>query len=526
MTSPKRTSRPKSPSAKAPRPNASPSGTPSLTFSPEIAALLVRLRDHFAARGVEAYCVGGVVRDAISGWATADVDIALHAADVGSVAAEMARSFTATLVPLDEERQVFRVVPAGGAYIDLTPVRGGGINADLALRDFTIDALAIPFDGLDLAYPSLLDPLGGIADLRAGTVRACGPGVFREDPLRLLRGVRLAAEMCLVVEPSTQAMMREEHRLLATVTGERTRDEFCRILAAPGAVASLRLLDNLGLLTMIIPELEEARGVGQPKEHYWDVLQHSLETVGAMEQVLRQSQGDPQFLDAIPWNAAFASYFQRPTGGGRNRLLLAKLTALLHDISKPATKTVEPDGRIRFLGHPVKGAEVTEQIMERLRFTSQEVRMVSIMVEEHLRPGLISRGANEPTRRALYRFFRDAEDVVVDTLFLSFADYMAARGPLMETDDWALYSGKIRDILSHWQEWLSVPPTVKLVDGHDIMREFKLPPGPRIGSLLEAVMEGHASGEISSKEEALVLVGRLLHPKRGSAPARGKAPAA
>ena len=488
--------------------------------------LLVRLREHFAAQGVEGYCVGGLVRDAIVGRPTADIDVAVHADDVQAVGAEIARSFPGTLVPLDQERQVFRIVLAGGVYLDLTPVRGGSIEADLALRDFSIDAMAIPFDGLDLAAPGMLDPLGGIDDLSARIVRATGPGVFREDPLRLLRGVRLAAEIGLAIEPATQAMMREDHALLAAVSGERVRDEFCRILAAPGAVASLRLLDDLGLLTVVIPELEEARGVGQPKEHYWDVLQHSLEAVGTMEQVLRQSPGAPLYLDAVPWNETFAAYFQRLTGGNRNRLVLAKLTALLHDISKPATKTIEADGRIRFLGHPVKGAQVSEEIMERLRFTSREVRMVSIMVEEHLRPGLISRGANEPTRRALYRFFRDAEDVVVDTLFLSFADYMAARGPLMETDDWALYSGKIRDILSHWQEGLSVPPTVKLVDGHDIMREFKLPPGPRIGMLLEAVMEGHASGEINSKEEALALVRRLLRPKRGSAPAHGKAPAA
>ncbi|MBF8299049.1 MAG: poly(A) polymerase [Dehalococcoidia bacterium] len=482
----------------------------SLTLDPRTAQVLLRLRGFFASRSQTAYCVGGLVRDGLLGRPTADVDVAVIARDLGSAARALAVEFAAALVVLDEERQVFRIVLPAGMHLDLSPVRGGSIEADLALRDFTIDALALPLDSWPFDPDRILDPTGGRADLERRVIRATTSAAFQEDPLRLLRGVRLAAEMAFSIDSTTESWIRAQAGRLSSTAAERVRDEFCRILAAPHALDSLRLLDRLGLLMVIVPELEEARGIGQPKQHYWDVLQHSLEAVGAMEQVLRQTPGDPAVLAEVPWDDNVQAYFQQEIGGGRSRLVLAKLTALLHDVSKPATKTIDPNGRIRFLGHPVKGAGVSEGVLQRLRFTSREAHMVSVMVEEHLRPALISSGKNQPTRRALYRFFRDAEGVVVDTLFLSFADYMAARGPLLETDDWAVYSSKIRAILLDWQDRVSVAPPGKLVDGHDIMKEFRLAPGPRIGVLLEAVTEGHASGEINSPEEALALVGRLL----------------
>lgn len=499
-----------------------------LSFAPEAAALVRRLQDFCAQHHIEAYLVGGAVRDAVApgapGYkpvaASADIDIAVTAQSVAPVAEALGRLLRASVVRLDAERQFTRIVPReGGMYVDVAPIRGD-ILADLVLRDFTINALAIPLSGLDLRASRglVIDPLTGVDDLRTGTVRACGDSVFADDPLRLLRGPRLAAELGFAIEPATQEQVRRDAHLLAHASGERVRDEFCRILAAPRVTAHLRQLDNLHLLMQVLPEMEESRDVGQPKEHYWDVLNHSLEAVGRMEQVLRQTPGDRTLLAHIPWDEDTAAYFRQAPGGGttqapsggRSRLVLGKLAALLHDVAKPATKTIEPSGRMRFLGHPVKGAEVSDRIMERLRFSNRETRIVSMLVREHLRPGLISRGNEPPSRRAMFRFFRDADDAVLDTLYLSFADYMAARGPLIEPEDWRLYTARICHILADWKSRVSTTPKVRLIDGHDIMRTFSLLPGPHLRTLLDTVTESQAAGEITSRTDALCLVENLL----------------
>ncbi len=424
----------------------------------------------------------------------------------------------ATLVVLDAERHIYRLVSREeGWNVDLTPMRGD-VAAGAQLRDFTIDALAVPLDEFlaGSGTDALLDTVGGLEDLRLGQVRAVNQTVFVEDGLRLLRAVRLAAELGFTIEPGTAETIRAEAHRLEGVAQERVRDEFSRIMAVPGSARYLRLLDELGLLTRVLPELEEGRGVQQPKEHYWNVLDHSIETVAAMEQVLRLVPDDKARLGDVPWDEATAEYFNEEISEGRTRAVVAKIAALLHDVAKPATKSIESNGRIRFLGHPTKGAEMSQRALRRLRFSNREVKMVSGIVTEHLRPGLLTRSEEPPTRRAVYRFFRDAGDIAVDTLYLSFADTLAARGPLLEDEEWRLYAGRISSILKSSQERRPEVRPVRLIDGHDLMHEYGLEPGRRVGELLDAILESQAAGEIVSREEALAMAGRLLGVTAGA----------
>jgi poly(A) polymerase len=463
-----------------------------------------------AARGARGYLAGGAVRDALLGRPIADLDVAV-AAPPESVAGELAAAFAAPSFPLDAERGIYRLALDGGRLVlDLTPL-AGEIAQDARRRDFTIDALALPLESLAEAVPAasaILDAVGGLADLERRTVRAIADDVFREDAARLLRAVRLAAELSFTIEPATGGLIRRDAALLATVAGERVRDELFRTLAVPGAAGSLRLLDDLGLLTRIFPELEAARGAGQPKEHYWDVLQHSIEAVAEAERVVREVSDQAPGIEQVPWDDELSRRFAEEVSGGRSRRVLLKLAALLHDVAKPATKTIEADGRIRFLGHPRLGARMTETALSRLRLSARETRAVVAMVEEHLRPGLITRD-DGPSGRALYRYFRDAGEVAIDTLFLSLADSRAARGPLLELEDWRLYAGKIRGMLDAWRGRTAAVQPPRLVDGHDLMRELGLRPGPRIGELLETVREAQAAGEIATRSEAIALAARL-----------------
>jgi len=490
-------------------------------LQPWLRPFLERLRTFLLERHVEAYLVGGYVRDCLLGRETNDVDLAVNAEAVG-LTQEVANLFGGRFVLLDEANQVARVVfpPASAEshqrwYLDLSTLRGG-IVGDLPQRDFTINAMAVDLqEVLNEAEISIVDPFGGRADLESKIVRVVREEAFQEDPARLLRAVRFASELGFTIEEKTKSLIIRFHPFIASVASERVKDEFCRILAAQKAAHSLRYLDESGLLGVIMPELTAAKGVEQPKEHFWDVFSHSLETVSAIESLLRVegSSAKPwikeEVLAIVPWSLRLAQHFDEEIGGGQTRRTLLKLAALLHDIAKPQCKIAEENGRIRFFGHAQEGAAIASQILQRLRFSNREIKMVQKTIEYHLRPGQL---ANQglPTRRAIYRYFRDTEEVGIDTLYLNLADHLAARGPQLDYATWQEHVETTRYVLQKRLEEANMMAPLKLIDGHDLINRFGLNPGPHIGELLELAREAQAAGEIGTKEEALAFVERQL----------------
>ncbi|MGB2826578.1 MAG: HD domain-containing protein, partial [Dehalococcoidales bacterium] len=255
------------------------------------------------------------------------------------------------------------------------------------------------------------------------------------------------------------------------------------------------------------------KGVTQPREHCWDVFEHSLRTVKAVDFLLREGDWEyagTEALEAIPWSLELTQHFSREVGHGSTRKALLRLTALLHDIAKPQTKMVEQTGRTRFLGHPQEGALAVTDIMERLRFSTREIKLVEIMVRYHLRPTQMSH-EGLPTNRAIYRYFRDAGEAGIDILFLSLADHLAARGENLDIAHWREHAEIIAHVLARHaeEEKLTAPP--KLVDGHDLINLSDLSPGPRFAEILEAVREAQAAGEVSTREEALQYIQHTLN---------------
>ena len=478
---------------------------PTIALNPPLLPDSVEpLRRFFKSQRLAAYLVGGAVRDSLLGAAGLDLDIAVQG-DAVRVVEGAAAALGCKAYPLDAARGIFRISSGGEApYVDLSPLRGS-IENDLAQRDFTIDAIALPMT--EGAAP--IDPYGGIQDLDRRLVRALSPSVFVDDPGRLLRGIRLAAQLDFDIETSTRGWMKDTAGLISSVAPERTREELLRLLGDRNTVRWLREMDDLSLLCRILPELEEARGVAQPKEHYWDVFDHCVETVGRVERLLQSEECKGFLGEDTPVNAR--DYFAQHAADGHSRLDLLKLVGLLHDISKPATKTVEPSGRIRFFGHDAEGAEVAGNILRRLRFSRAGVDLASTMVENHLRPGQMAKQGELPTRRAVYRFHRDLGDAAIDTVYLNLADYLAARGPDLDQDDWDYRCEVARHILRGSGAGERTAKPAKLIDGHDIMRELGIPAGPKVGEMLEIVREAHSSGCISTREEALSLLAGELH---------------
>ena len=384
------------------------------------------------------HAVGGFLRDTLLDRPTKDLDITVRG-DAMQVARRLAGEMGGSYVALDQPHQIARVVlqSEGEWRIDLASLQGNR-EQDLARRDFTIDAMSAPLSNLleEGWTERILDPFDGKGDISNGVVRAIGDGVFQEDAIRLLRAVRLQATLGFDIEGETLRLIQRDAQLLHTVSGERVRDEFLTILASNKAVEHVHLLDKLGLLCRILPELEEGRGVTQPKEHYWTVLEHNIESVGMAEGLLARSLKPDWILEEVPWDGKLEAHFAETVSDGHTRSTLLKLTALLHDVAKPATKMVTPEGRTRFFGHQEQGADTARTALGRLRLSRRGREMVATQIEHHLRPSQLSQKGEMPTQRAVYRFFRSLGDVAIDTLYLSMADYLAARGPQIEREEW------------------------------------------------------------------------------------------
>jgi poly(A) polymerase len=463
---------------------------------------------------IDAYLVGGFVRDwLVSARPGEDIDIAV-AGDPEGIAREIAGRFGGTVVPLGLAHGVVRVaVPSdsengdGPWNIDVDGF-SGTIEEDLARRDFTVNAMAVPLADWP-SMDSVIDPFGGRADLARKTISALGPTVFQDDPGRLMRTVRLAGQLRFRIEPGTSKMIAADAGLLANVSKERVREEFMKILSLDGAKGQLEVLDHFGLFEQVIPELQNAKGVEQPVEHYWDVWGHTMHTVEAAELITKGHQNSPIY-SCVPWTADSKAHFNQHATDGHTRGTVLKLAALFHDVAKPQTKSLEANGRTHFFGHSEKGAKVATNRLGQLRVSSHGIEMVAKMVEHHLRPTGMKNGDEWPTNRAIYRYFRDVGDVAIDTLYLSMADYLAALGPNLVHDDWLDHARMVGHILHVGTSEPVSPTSTRLITGNDLLTHFNIQPGPEIGAVLERVEEARAAGEIETKDQALEMAANAL----------------
>ena len=483
----------------------------------DAADLLTRLGGFFAARGVEnVWVVGGAVRDTIQGREFHDVDLAVEgdSAGVGRAVADFLGGTPVVLEPWNVTRVA--VPPDDGEstpyIVDISGYQGK-IEDNLRSRDFTVDAMAIPLRAWDTdeRFDALVDPTGGLGDLARHVLRITGDGVFQDDPGRMLRGVRIANQLAFRMDPDTARAIRRDASRLDRVSAERVRDEFLAILAADGARTQLEVLDRLDLLCRVIPELEATRNCDQPRaHHYWDVWGHSLHCVEYAEAITAGHRNNAIYTMA-PWTVKEDAHFAEIIGDGHNRRTVLKLAALFHDIAKPQTKGPDQNGRIRFLGHSVQGAEVTESRLRAMRISRRATALVSAMVLHHLRPSQLRERDQMPSTRAIYRYYRDLGDAAVDTLYLAMADFLAARGPELSPERWNNYARMIATVL----EAGAAPPAREegpraLLNGHDLMDKLNIQPSPVVGVLLEKLREAQAVGEIANRDEALALATRLL----------------
>jgi len=477
------------------------------------------------------YLVGGAVRDAALGRPVADLDLACR--NARALAAAVARAFKGALVTLDADNAVYRLVlpPARGRalkQIDVAEILGAGIAEDLARRDFTVNAAALELTGAPPASvpeSAFLDPRGGLADLRRRVLRVEDDKPLKDDPLRLLRAFRVAAQAGLTIEPETKTLIRKHRRLIAEPAGERVQAELLALLAAPGAAARLREMDECGLLTALFEDLEPARRCAEGYYGPGGVLKHTLDVCARLELLL---DGFRKIYPDLgrPFDEWLAA---RASAGAPERAVLM-LAALLHDVSKPETaRTV--DGRLRFFEHDARGAVRAGGLLRRLRFSREHVDTVEEIVRQHLRPGHLASGG-PVTEKAVYRFFRDLGARAPGLLVVCWADhasYMpeprlkrllgAACGVPPRAGLSRLRPEEARKTVRHLQlvstllrryfDEERAPVPARLLDGREVMKALKIPPGPKVGEALERLREAQAEGKVRDRAGALAFVARL-----------------
>lgn len=456
-----------------------------------------------AARGLQVYLVGGTVRELLLGRPVQDLDLAVDRQTL-ELAQELARVLGGTYVLLNEAERSARVVWQR-EEIDLTEFRASTLAADLQLRDFTVNALAIPLTSLYRPGPvPVIDPWGGLTDLAAGRLQLLLPENFRTDPLRLLRAFRFAATHGFVLAPELAAVIRSYGSLIQAVPGERVRAELFRLLAVPQATPIITEMDRLGFLEQLFPELADLKGVPQNGYHHLDVWGHTLATLANLETVAAEPQ---RYFNKCA--ATVAAYAAVP-----EKMVLLKLAALFHDAGKPKTAAYREDKeRYTFYFHDRVGVEIFTCVAERLRLSGQETRTVTLLISLHMRPFLLLPAFRQGTLRpgALGRYIKAAKKELAGTWLLAMADSLAGQGPQKPADAEEALAAFCDAVYTFWQEkYRPFQRQPRLLTGHDLIRQLHLQPGPLFRRLLAAVEEAALEGRVRNREEALELVRKLV----------------
>jgi poly(A) polymerase len=453
-----------------------------------------------ALAGQDAWIVGGTVRDELLGRPIVDVDLALDGdvrAAAGAIAAQAGPG--AARFELSGPFRTWRVVgPEHAWQVDVSALRGGSIDADLRLRDLTINAIGRPVGGGDP-----IDPTGGRADLDARIARVVSEQALVDDPLRTLRVARFATELDLHVDPDSAVLTARHAPGLERIAGERVFQELKRIIAAPRIRAGLTLMDELGLTAHALPELSALDGVEQNRYHHADVLGHTLEVLDealAMEADPAQTFG-PERADEV------RALLAEPLADGLTRAHGLRLGALLHDAAKPQTRAVGPDGEtLGFPRHDVEGAELVRDLFTRLRTSDALKTHVAALTRHHLRLGFLVHERDELgvlPRRAVYRYLVTTDPVEVDVTLLSTADRLATRGRKAD-EAIAKHVDLAKRMLGDALDWRAGRTRPKpLLRGDELAAELGIQPGPKVGELLGALAEASFAGEIADRQEAL-----------------------
>ncbi len=457
------------------------------------------------------YVAGGAVKDCLLGLPVSDVDIVFPPEAMG-IALRFAEMTGAPRIALRQDepgKMLERVVVRQGdetLLFDFTACRGPSIESDLAVRDFTLTAMALPLSAFIKGdFSGIIDPFGGRGAVRDKEIRALSDETFRQDPLRLLRAFRLAAELGFTIRGETLEMVSRDGALLGTVSGERVRDEIFRILEVNSCHPCIEAMDRVGLLGRVFPEMAAMKGIEQDGYHALDVWSHTMLCLKEMETIIENPRGE--FGDA---GGDFRDYLAGGFVRGRSRAALLKLATLLHDAGKPGKVSRDVEGQSHFYGHAAAGEAFAEGVAERLRLSKAERDYLKLLVVNHMHLVHLTAETSR-TRRSVLHFFRKYGEDYRALLLLFAADTRATAGPKMTPERVCLIREAVTEMLRLYEEdllpRLREPP---LLTGRDLIDRFGLEPGALIGEILRKVEDARLEGLVFDRDSALEVAAALL----------------
>ena len=467
----------------------------------------MNIRDDFVIKNInEGYLVGGSIRDFLMGKTTYDRDIAIKGAE--DFAKKTASKFDATLITLDSENKIYRVVLKDKVnYLDISELQGANIEEDLKRRDFTINAIAY-----DLAENKFIDVTGGREDLKNGILRHIKEENFKDDPLRILRAFRFYALTGFEMSDELQYAIKKYLPLALNPSPERISYEIMKLFGGKYTDKALLKMDEAGLLEKIFPCIIDVKKVPPNTHHHLDLLHHVIETVRQIELIYEESDG---FIK---------THLNSTDFGGFPRINHLKLAGFLHDIGKFSTWTLENgkcrkeeclynkteclncNARHRFIKHDDLGSKMVIPILKNLKFSKKQIEYISCMIKNHIYPSSVisSPDLNDKT---MMRYIRKMENNVIDNIILAKADRLSARGQAVSEEIVQNNINGLNKLLNFYLEKKdTLKPLPKLLDGNEIMDILKINQSPVLGEIIMSLKEAQLNGDITTTSEAVIFV--------------------
>lgn len=437
----------------------------------------------------EIYVVGGTVRDFLMGKISYDRDLIVVDEDAKSFSQKVAEFFDGVFIPLDEENKIYRIVLKDKKnFLDITNPIGGILEEDIMRRDITINAVAVNIKTGEI--PSFCE--FGIQDIQNKIIREIKEENFTDDPLRILRVYRFFANLGFEISPELLNITKKHASLINKPAKERIEYELMKLFDGEFAAQALLKMDESEILEIIFPFVKELKQVPPNLHHHLDLFNHSIETVNQVQKFYEISSKEVQ------------EHLKKVDFGGFSRLAHLKLAALMHDIGKFSTWTIEPDtGRHRFIKHEDVGAKLAIPILKKMCFSNKQIDYISYIIKKHMYPTAVV-SAPELNDKVMMRYVRKSADNAIDTIIIAKADRVSAQGleitkELVEENITLL--DKLLQFYLNTKETLT--PLPKLIDGREVMSILNINPSPILGKILNELHEAQISGDILTKDDAV-----------------------
>ena len=468
----------------------------------------------------EIFLVGGAIRNTYLRKEVHDLDFVVKKNAI-TAAKNVADRFNGDFYILDKKRGAARAlisIKSKKLIIDFTLLNGKSIDDDLMNRDFTINAMAIKIP----SSSKVIDPLKGRADIKGSILRSCSPNSFQDDPVRTIRAIRFVNEFNLILDQSEVELIKSASRNLDEISNERKRDEIVNILEKSNGIKALTQMLEFGIIDNVFPEVKKLYKLELDPPHVHDVWTHTLRVVNYCQQFMTISENYPdskrlhprikQAMNALgKYKKYICKYLNDPISLNRSMYSLLILAGIYHDAGKGVVSPIIKDNRKSFPRHARIGSELINNRAKIMGFSNKEVEYLTKIVRFHMKPSQSEFTNKNKKDIHIHRFYKKTGLAGILIGFIHLSDVLATYEDTLTEERWNRAISSVNNIFDAYfihHAKIITPP--KLIDGNDILKEFNLQPGKKIGGLLERIAEAQINGEVYTKGEAIDYLGQLL----------------